>query len=573
MSRRIRGKKDVAVYLPYELPANPDRYLSGEKYIRAGDIISHALQSNMHSFFGVTSSLEQMKKMDEYGVVLILSHGMLIPFDVVDENGEFTSEISEIPYFGTSTSFNSYRFATDPEYAAEHIEYSADYASYRVVGSGDVAMIGPAFFEHYYEDGSLSESFWFLASCLVLKDTFLSDVLIGKGVSAVAGFSNIVFTDYAEKCLFETVINGMLLSADTFSGSLLETLRLYGRDHKNNYNTIIRSEGDPDYRIVNSAELKPQQLEPIYEYEPDPEADSGLYFKLYTDPDGSEKYMVFGRPGTIHAAIPSTYDGKPVDKIAGGGFSGCKYLKSVSIPSTITVLPKDAFANCEYLEQITLPSGLTEIGEFALWDCRSLTSITVPETVSSIGSGAFGLTSIETFELNNPHHFDELGNIFDGCVRLKSVHLNASVSKLSGTFHDCCSLREIGFPENLKTIGQYTFYGCSSLRELDLPEGVETLEAYAIHRCDGILSLNMPDSVKEIGQDAASECKNLNNLLLPKKIQEIGMYAFRNCPKFQRVRMPEEVYAIGEGAFQNCPRLRTNLPDNVTEIRARAFKG
>ena len=73
-------------------------------------------------------------------------------------------------------------------------------------------------------------------------------------------------------------------------------------------------------------------------------------------------------------------------------YSGCWYqddVVSVTIPNTITEIPKEAFLQCTGLVTVSLPDNLKEIGEEAFSSCYSLKNINIPQTVISIGDWAF----------------------------------------------------------------------------------------------------------------------------------------------------------------------------------------
>ena len=86
--------------------------------------------------------------------------------------------------------------------------------------------------------------------------------------------------------------------------------------------------------------------------------------------------------------IPSEYNGLPVTKIAPLVFWNPKYLKSLTIPATVTYICDYAFSNCSNLEKVIFEEGsqLKTIDRCAFLDCSSLKSILIPESVERMSS-------------------------------------------------------------------------------------------------------------------------------------------------------------------------------------------
>lgn len=122
-------------------------------------------------------------------------------------------------------------------------------------------------------------------------------------------------------------------------------------------------------------------------------------------------------------------------------FLGCKGIKSITIPNTITKIGNTAFGNCSGLTSITIPNSVTEIGAYAFLNCNSLTSITIPNSVTKIGwdvfAGCSGLTSITI-----PNSVTEIGGeAFGWCRSLTSITIPNSVSKIGvNVVRDCDAL-------------------------------------------------------------------------------------------------------------------------------------
>ena len=80
--------------------------------------------------------------------------------------------------------------------------------------------------------------------------------------------------------------------------------------------------------------------------------------------DGTIKVMAAGEY-IESATIPSTINGKPVTEVADSGFRNCKYLKTVTLPSSITEIGSNAFAECTKVDRLLIPSTVEKIGSEA----------------------------------------------------------------------------------------------------------------------------------------------------------------------------------------------------------------
>ena len=81
--------------------------------------------------------------------------------------------------------------------------------------------------------------------------------------------------------------------------------------------------------------------------------------------------------------------GESIVNIAGATAFRETGLTSVSLPSTLKVLPQETFEKCYSLTTVTLAEGLEEIGHGAFYDCKALTEITLPASLKKIGKGVF----------------------------------------------------------------------------------------------------------------------------------------------------------------------------------------
>ena len=102
-------------------------------------------------------------------------------------------------------------------------------------------------------------------------------------------------------------------------------------------------------------------------------------------------------------------------------FSGCAFITSSILPSSLSIIEDGAFINCENLKSIQLPNSLSSIGNFAFSYCVNLTTISMPISLTSISK-----------------------NLFNGCCNLKSIFLPKSITSIGdNAFWECSALKTV----------------------------------------------------------------------------------------------------------------------------------
>lgn len=226
-------EKDVVIVRPFR--STEFQY---DDFKDCGSFVMHALDSSATAFDDDNATLAAMKSLGGYGVVLIDSHG--------------TKCIN--PYILIGEELNEDRFLWDAVYYLQHVEYSADYCSGRILCTTkrNRLAVGGKFFDKYYSDDSLSESFWYLGACHSLCNDSIASALCKKGAEAIIGFDKPVSVEYCNRLLFEIVANSMILSADNVSDALEEAKSIHGESDPWQIGTHCLLYGNGQHMLVNS---------------------------------------------------------------------------------------------------------------------------------------------------------------------------------------------------------------------------------------------------------------------------------------------------------------------------------
>ncbi len=248
-------------------------------------------------------------------------------------------------------------------------------------------------------------------------------------------------------------------------------------------------------------------------------------------------------------------------------FSGCKQLKKVTLPSTVTTVSIGTFRNCEALDEINLPESLKRIDNDA-FENTGFPSVTIRKGISYYSSA------------------------YSYCKKLKEVVFEEGKTWTGELlFLGCTALERVELPSSVTIISTKSFSGCSSLKEIDL-SNIKEIEKEAFSRCYSLTEVNLP-KINEIQTDAFLGCFNLrkvntsninawasvtfeneyaNPVYYAKCIYENGEpiffprfntvykikpYAFINCSSFLSVVFDGTVLSVEKYAFSGCSKLKT----------------
>lgn len=291
--------------------------------------------------------------------------------------------------------------------------------------------------------------------------------------------------------------------------------------------------------------------------------------------------MYFEDKATIIDALK--YNGKkmPVVRIGARAFYECYGLKSVRIPSSVTVIDSLAFAGTS-LPSVTIPNGVKTIKEGAFVRNDALTSIKIPASVTSIGSYAFSGKKLVSMEVDgNNKVYDSRGNC-NAIVETKTNTLrlacqrsrvHTTVTTIGAYAFDGLNITEITIPESVAEIDSFAFFYCENLSAVTLSNGLKKIGNNAFGFCRELTSINLPTSLTSIGEYAFYG-SGLTSVVIPKNVKTVEKFAFCECYNLQSATLSEGVTTIREGAFAYCVSLQTvTLPSTMLSLEIGVFEG
>lgn len=118
-----------------------------------------------------------------------------------------------------------------------------------------------------------------------------------------------------------------------------------------------------------------------------------------------------------------------------------KYLKKVTLPSTIKKIGSSAFLNCTSLEEIKIPEGCTEIDGRAFYDCTSLKELILPSTIKTLGDFSLQDLEVPVRIAEGVEKFDEIGS--NAFSYMKELEIPSTLKQITNITIDFTSIKTI----------------------------------------------------------------------------------------------------------------------------------
>ncbi|MDE6651124.1 MAG: leucine-rich repeat protein, partial [Paramuribaculum sp.] len=177
-------------------------------------------------------------------------------------------------------------------------------------------------------------------------------------------------------------------------------------------------------------------------------------------------------------------------------FSGCSGISSLTIPSSVSTIGKNAFAGCTGIKTLKFEDGYASISTspYLQINPRILTL-----DITDDGRSPFADSPIDSLYIGV--NLDCTVSPFKGSSTLRSVKFGEFVGKISDeAFDGCSALTNIHFPviertagyQNNRIIGRKAFANCSMLNgSLSIPTVITAVEDSAFINCSNITKINI----------------------------------------------------------------------------------
>ena len=227
-----------------------------------------------------------------------------------------------------------------------------------------------------------------------------------------------------------------------------------------------------------------------------------------------------------------------------------------------TSLAMHMFDNCKFLSSVTLPSTLITINGCAFKNCVSLSSIEIPPTLTNLYSDSFngaGLSSISIPSSVTATENYALANMPN------LLHADAYFTFIpQRCFYNDQKLTDIDLHNaKINTIGQWGFDSCKALTSIIMDySSVINIERAGFGTCSSLTDLSFPSAVS-VGDSAFAQCLSLSSLSLPSLVIT-GSKAFSETA-LSSFEYPSSVVRIGGKQFANTATIKNIKLNSVPE--------
>ena len=256
-------------------------------------------------------------------------------------------------------------------------------------------------------------------------------------------------------------------------------------------------------------------------------------------------YIVDGVVEEVLEVKPHLYFPEGITGISRGLFAGYDEededniyaeIKSIDIPGSVETFEDISLSSCVNLETVSIGKGTKVIGERAFHGCKKIKRVDLPETITTIEKRAFTECTMDTFIC--PPNLISIGEKAFVSTRITSLHLCGRAFHIGEGAFMYSSLKTLMITAEDIFIPDRCFHACIYLQNAVIREGVLSIGDEAFSHCDALTTITIPNSVNHIGSIAFYNCESLVSVTYNgtkaqwnaiTKGENVFWYANQNC--------------------------------------------
>ena len=242
-----------------------------------------------------------------------------------------------------------------------------------------------------------------------------------------------------------------------------------------------------------------------------------------------------------------------------------------TIPSSVTVIGKNAFSNCVALTTLTIPAGVTTIESYAFYDCPGFTKMTVLATVppTIVDEDVFYNVNFDI-----PVYVPAASlAAYQAAAVWKEFNLQAIVTEFTVdgltyniTDADARTVEIIGYTTGLPDVLDIP----ATVTNNGINYNVTSIGADAIWGIDDLTEVSIPNSITTIGENVFWACYYMTKVTIGSGVTSIGAGAFALCEGLTEMTVLATVPpTVGDDTFGGVSR---NIPVYVPAASLAAYQ-
>ena len=257
-----------------------------------------------------------------------------------------------------------------------------------------------------------------------------------------------------------------------------------------------------------------------------------------------------------------------------------KYLKFVSLPKTLTVIPNYNFNAVHSIKCISLPPQINEIQNYSIRSIgeetiRGECIISIPQSLESVGT-AFLSVNYHIKRIVVPKSIVSAStSCLSSFYNLKRAFVHSIAIVKASFLSSCRALNKFEFPAKLAEIPNNVL-SYSKIRKMVIPSSVTTI-GNDVFNYSAINELYIPSSVTTIGNYFCECCYSLQRVIVEdgSTLVSVGTYSFQNCSPRELIFLsetPPTYDILKKFCYSSIWFYSIYVPDKAIEAYITAFK-